>query len=192
MMLGLVSSIGLFKFLKILKFNQNIFYISLTFKLCLGDLSSFTVLFVIIFAAFTQVFYLIFSQDLSKFQSMLGSMETCFEMMLGKFEVQTLLQANGFLGMIFFLLFHLIIVMIVVNCLITIICDGFTAVRFDPYSQVLNKENEEIKKCAIDKVKRLLGFSVDDEESNGGGKRKKVLQPDPVYMTSLTLYKSYC
>jgi len=67
--------------------------------------------------------------------------------------------------------------------LITIICDGFTAVRFDPYSQVLNKENEEIKKCAIDKVKRLLGFSVDDEESNGGGKRKKVLQPDPVYMT---------
>jgi len=104
-------------------------------------------------------------------------------MMLGKFEVQTLLQANGFLGMIFFLLFHLIVVMIVVNCLVTIICDGFTAVRFDPYSQVLNKENEEIKKCFIDKVKRILGLNGEEEEGSNGGKRKRVLMADPVYMT---------
>ena len=87
MMLGFVSAFGYFKLLKLLKYNKNIFYIALTFKLCLGDLSSFAVIFGIIFSAFIQVFYLIFNQDLIKFQSILKSAETCFEMMLGKFEV---------------------------------------------------------------------------------------------------------
>lgn len=181
MMLGLVSSFGFFKFLKLLKFNKNIFYIGLTFKLCLDDLSSFSILFAIVFSAFAQVFYLIFNQDLWKFQSMISSVETCFEMMLGKFEVETLLRANGFLGMIFFLLFHLTVVMIVVNCLVTIICDGYTTVRFDPKTKKLNKENEEIKECLIGKIKRFFG--MDEEEGPGGKKGKKVLMPDPEYMT---------
>lgn len=86
-LLGLVSSLGFFKFLKLLKYNKNIFYIGLTFKMCAGDLSSFFLMFGIMFSAFAQIFYLIFSQDLLKFQSIISSIETCFEMMLGKFEV---------------------------------------------------------------------------------------------------------
>jgi hypothetical protein len=86
-MLGLVSAFGYLKFLKLLKFNHNIFYISLTFKLCFGDLVSFAVIFGVAFASFLQAFYLIFNQDLSNFQSLLKTATSSFQMMLGKFEV---------------------------------------------------------------------------------------------------------
>ena len=76
--------------------------------------------------------------------------------------------------MIFFSLFHLTVVLIVINALITIICDAFTTVRFDKRTALLNKENEEVKKCFCDMILKFLHLYEDPDEI--GGKKSKVRQ----------------
>ena len=98
------------------------------------------------------------------------------------------MQANAFLGMIFFLLFNIVIVLIIVNALVTIICDAFTSVRFDPQTAILNRENEEIKQCFKDKICGFLGMKKPDEiiirDKNG----RKIRQLAPDYMTNADLF----
>lgn len=91
--------------------------------------------------------------------------------------------------MIFFLLFHLIIVMIVVNTLITIICDAFTSVRFDPLTIKLNKENEEIKQCFKDKIFGFFGIGDSENEEVIRDKNgRKIRQNSPDYLSPADMF----
>ena len=56
-------------------------------------------------------------------------MGTCFQILLGKFEIQTILTANPFLGGLLFISFNLSMLLIVLNLIITTISDTFSKIK---------------------------------------------------------------
>lgn len=79
--------------------------------------------------------------------------------------------------------------MIVVNTLITIICDAFTSVRFDPLTIKLNKENEEIKQCFKDKILGFFGLGeTENEEIIRDKNGKKIRQKAPDYLSPADMF----
>ena len=92
------------------------------------DLSGFLGIFFLAFGAFVQMFYLILQSDLDEFKTLPGAFQTCFTIMLNKFDFGKIKETNGVAAVMFFL-FAVSVSWILVNVLLTIIIDGYEAVK---------------------------------------------------------------
>ena len=125
--LGLCSTFGSIKFLKLLRFNKSISLLGLTLKDCFGELVSFTVIFFIVWIAFVQIMYLVYGCDLAGYSSFTKSMETAFQVMLGKFDVSQM--SSTILGPIIFSLYNIVVIYFALNIFISIIMESFEKLR---------------------------------------------------------------
>ncbi|KAL4239324.1 hypothetical protein ACF0H5_000141 [Mactra antiquata] len=89
----------------------------------------------VLFQIICEVFYLVYMSHLDLFKSFIGSCEAGIVMMMGKFDIYNMLEVNQWLTQLFIFLFVVTITFIVVNMLLSILNDTFSAVRNDTSKQ---------------------------------------------------------
>jgi hypothetical protein len=129
--IGFCAFLGTLKFMKVLRFNTKINYLSETLHNAVNDLIGFFLVFIICWMAFVQLMYLVFVNDLIGYSSILKSMESSFQIMVGKFDAQSMFEADPYLGPFIFVAYNAMIIFFMVNILISLIGMGFTKTRFD-------------------------------------------------------------
>jgi hypothetical protein len=162
--LGLCSTLGSIKFLKMLRFNKNISFLGLTLKNCFGELISFTFVFFIIWFSFVQVMYLVYGTDIEGYSSIINSMETTFQIMLGKIDVSRIQQDElVILGPIIFSAYNVAVIFFVLNIFISIITGSFDKVRAEAK---LDKDRFDFMKYMWNKIKASLKNEKQDKVKN--------------------------
>ncbi|RNA05799.1 polycystic kidney disease 1-like 2 [Brachionus plicatilis] len=129
MCLGILSFLGTMKFLKVLRYNRNIKYFSITMRISMKKLFFFTLIFLIYWTAFVQMFYLILMDKSKYFSSIISSYETTFLMMLNKLPNDVIKGNVNFLGNLLIIIFYGFVVLVLLNIIISIIIDSFSMVR---------------------------------------------------------------
>ncbi|KAL4239265.1 hypothetical protein ACF0H5_000082 [Mactra antiquata] len=153
--IGFLVFFATLKFLKLLRFNRKISLLSDTLRNSSKDLINFSLIFNVTFLAFIQVFYLVYMSHLDTFKTFLGSCEAGIVMMMGKFDIYNMLAVNQWMTQIFIFLFVVTITFIVVNMLLSILNDTFTAVRNDKNKQ---KNDYEIVEFMMGRFKMWTGI----------------------------------
>jgi hypothetical protein len=146
--LGLCSSLGTIKFLKILRFNRSISHLGQTLKICIGELTSFSFLFFVIWISFVQLMHLIYGSQIEGYATLLKSGETAFQVMLGKVDTTQAMMSNPYLTPIIIAAYNMAIIYFSLNIFVSIIIEAFEFVRakakenlneFDFYTHVAHK-----------------------------------------------------
>ncbi len=135
--LGLCSTLGTLKMLKMLQFNRNISLVSSTLRRCCGELASFTLVFFLIWVAFVQLMYLIYDSHSLGYSSFIKSMESAFLIMLGKSNASDFIRTYSILGPIIYSSYNVIILCFALNLFISIITEAFDELRRE-YQEKLN------------------------------------------------------
>jgi hypothetical protein len=155
--------LGTIKFLKLLRFNKRVSFLSSTMQHAAKELIAFGFMFVILWLAFVQLLHLFFQDKTTGFSTLIRSMTTCFQIMLGKFQVDPLVQANSFFGPLLFSIYNIFIVFILLNMFVSIINDTFAAVRNDVDKQA---DDYQMVKFIRNKLKTLVGIDNSNETSD--------------------------
>jgi polycystin 1L2 len=146
--LGLCSSLGTIKFLKLLRFNRSISHLGQTLKICFGELISFSFIFFLVLNSFVQLMHLIYGSQIEGYATLIKSAETAFQVMLGKVDTTQTMMSNPYLTPIIIAAYNMTIVYIILNIFISIITEAFDKIRaqakenpneFDFYSHVAFK-----------------------------------------------------
>ncbi|XP_019615701.1 PREDICTED: uncharacterized protein LOC109463369 [Branchiostoma belcheri] len=138
-LLAVVVFITTLTLLRVVRFSKTIASFLALPGAMKNDLMSFTVTGAIAFMAFTCSGLVLFGTHLLAYSNVLDTMLALFEMLLGRFFADEILEANPVVGPIFFSLFMILIFIILINFLVTIICDAIAsrASIDDDYDQEL-------------------------------------------------------
>ena len=121
------------KLLKILKFNEQISTLASSMKHSFKNLTSYAIVFLVVFFAFAQVAYLVFGATVQSYSSITGTMRAQFAMFIGGplsyFELKA---SNRILGPLFFFTFITTMATILVNMFLAILNEGYRDVKLFP------------------------------------------------------------
>jgi polycystin 1L2 len=164
--LGLCSSLGTLKILKMLQFNRNISLVSSTLRRCFGELMSFTLVFFMIWISFVQLLFSVFGNHLLSYSSFVKSMESAFLIMLGKANAYDFLRVYPVLGPLIYSSYNVVILCFALNLFLSIITDSFGELR----REAKTKPNDfDLINHLILKMKGL---------SSKNSKQEKLISPD--------------
>jgi len=159
--LGLCSTFGTLKILKMLQFNKNIFLLSSTLRRCFGELTTFTFVFFLIWIAFVQLFYLIYGSQSIGYSSFIKSMESAFLTMIGKSNATDFIQIYPFLGPLIYSSYNVVILCFALNLFISIITETFDELR----RELKEKPNDfDLIGYAFSVIKRIFSKKSDQEK----------------------------
>jgi hypothetical protein len=151
--LGLCSSFGTIKFLKMLRFNKNVSHLGMSLKLCMGELISFSFVFFLIWIAFVQWMYLMYGSYVYGYLSFVKSMDSAFQIILGKNDTTQFFDISPILGPLIYVTYFMAVICFGLNIFITIITNAFDMVR------LCTNESEDLNDYyfyALKKFKSLL------------------------------------
>jgi len=154
-MIGFLVFFGTLKFIKLLRFNKRLGFLTSTLKQCAGDLKGFVIIFFVIYFTFSFTFFVLIGYATEDFANIIASTESSFAMMLGSFNFEEIRQASPILGPLLFFTFTLSMTSIFVNIFLTIIIKSFQAVKKD----LMKQSNEfEIIDYLVNRVKLVTGI----------------------------------
>lgn len=93
-LLGMIIFLATIKFLRLLRFNNQILFFSKTLTYSGRDLRLFSVVFFIVYIAFGIWAFVVFGPVLKEFKSFIATMELMFGMLLGKLELNIMEEAD--------------------------------------------------------------------------------------------------
>ncbi|XP_066278835.1 polycystin-2-like [Branchiostoma lanceolatum] len=125
--LGLVVFINTISLLRVVRFSESIGKLLALPGVMKGELMSFVVVAAVAFMAFISSGFLIFGSEMESYTDLYHTAFALFEMMLGRFFAQDMLDSNPLIGPIFFSTFMICIFILLMNFLMTIICDAISA-----------------------------------------------------------------
>ena len=121
------------KLLKILKFNEHISALASSMKNSFKSITSYSIVFLVVFFAFAQVAHLVFGPTVQSYCSMLETMRAQFSMFIGgPIDYDELQSANRLLGPLFYFAFITSMTMILVNMFLAILNEGYHDVKLFP------------------------------------------------------------
>ena len=126
---GVTVFVTCLKFIKLFRFNRRIFLLSYTLRQASRELSQYFIVFTINFLAFTQIYHFLLGSDYDSFSTFFGSMLKLLSVLLGKFDIEEMMNAYKFLGVVIFFLYMIITNFLFLNVLIVIIIDSFSVVK---------------------------------------------------------------
>ncbi|WAQ97034.1 PK1L2-like protein, partial [Mya arenaria] len=153
--MGMLVFLATIKFMKLLRFNKKISLLADTLKNSSKDLIHFSIIFNIVFLAFIQFFYLIYGKHLAIFKTFMRSCEAGVVMIMGRFDIYNMQAVNQWMTQIMLFLFVVSVTFIVVNMLLSILNDTFSAVRKDKMKQ---KNDYEIVDFMLGRFKMWTGI----------------------------------
>jgi len=118
--------------LRVLKYFRNqprLSVMSKTLANSANDLFHFFVLFMVLFMSWSIAGYFSFGHKVEGFSTITLTVQTMFNMLLGDFDWGALQEANETIGMIFFMSYMILIVLIALNMLLAIVMDAYTEVK---------------------------------------------------------------
>ncbi|XP_019631251.1 PREDICTED: LOW QUALITY PROTEIN: uncharacterized protein LOC109475159 [Branchiostoma belcheri] len=124
---GVVVFINTFALLRVVRFSQTIGKLLALPGIMKDELLSFLVVAAIAFMSFISAGYLIFRSHLKSYSNLYHTTLALFEMMLGRFFAGDMLEANPLIGPVFFSTFMVCIFILLMNCLMSIVCDAISA-----------------------------------------------------------------
>lgn len=128
-LLGFCCFFGTIKFVYLFRCNRRISLFIDTLKYAGKNLSSFALMFSIVFMSFLSLFYLLFVSKMSSCSSLLFTAQMLFEITLMKFDAHQLIEADSVLGPLCFSLFILLAVFVCFSMFVSIINDAFRCAR---------------------------------------------------------------
>ncbi|XP_035687291.1 polycystic kidney disease 2-like 2 protein [Branchiostoma floridae] len=125
--LGITVFINTISLLRIVRFSQTIGKLLALPGIMKEEILSFLVVAVVAFTAFISSGYLVFGSHIESYSDLYQTTYALFEMMLGRFFANEMLDSNPITGPIFFSTFMICIFILLMNFLMTIICDAISA-----------------------------------------------------------------
>ena len=111
------------------------------------------IVFIILWFSFVQLMYLIYNEKTKTFSTIVKSMETNFLIILGKFSLSSLLNSNYSLSAFVFSVYNILIVLIMINILITIICNNISKTKKEIRT---NKQDEYLFRYLKERLKSKI------------------------------------
>eukprot|EP00058_Branchiostoma_floridae_P014525 XP_002600013.1 hypothetical protein BRAFLDRAFT_74135 [Branchiostoma floridae] len=102
-----------------------------------NDLIGFSIISAIAFMAFSCSGMLVFGTHMKAYSDVLHTILELFQMLLGRFFFDEILASNQYVGPIYFTSFMILIFIILVNFLVTIICDAIASGAYIDHDQEL-------------------------------------------------------
>ncbi|KAI8480406.1 hypothetical protein Bbelb_418640, partial [Branchiostoma belcheri] len=172
--LGLVVFINTISLLRVVRFSQTIGKLLALPGIMKEELLSFLVVAAIAFIAFISSAHLIFGSHMESYADLYHTTFALFEMMLGRFFAQDMLDSNPLTGPIFFSSFMICIFILLMNFLMTIVCDAISA-------DVDVSHDQELGEYIWRGFRAMLGFhSTPDKENKPGELNWKGLEANIV------------
>ncbi|XP_019627159.1 PREDICTED: uncharacterized protein LOC109472030 [Branchiostoma belcheri] len=172
--LGLVVFINTISLLRVVRFSQTIGKLLALPGIMKEELLSFLVVAAIAFIAFISSAHLIFGSHMESYADLYHTTFALFEMMLGRFFAQDMLDSNPLTGPIFFSSFMICIFILLMNFLMTIVCDAISA-------DVDVSHDQELGEYIWRSFRAMLGFhSTPDKENKPGELNLKGLEANIV------------
>ncbi|XP_078664149.1 polycystin-2-like protein 1 [Branchiostoma floridae x Branchiostoma belcheri] len=113
--------------LRVVKFNKTIAHFLALPGAMKDDLMGFSLVSAIAFMAFSSSGMVVFGTHKKAFTNFIHTNFALFEMVLGSFDTEEILAANRYVGPVYFTFFMICIFIILVNFLMTIICDAIAS-----------------------------------------------------------------
>ncbi|XP_078576828.1 polycystin-2-like protein 2 [Branchiostoma floridae x Branchiostoma japonicum] len=168
--LGISVFINTISLLRIVRFSQTIGKLLALPGIMKEELLSFLVVTVVTFMAFISSGYLVFGSDIETYSDLYQTTYALFEMMLGRFFANEMLDSNPITGPIFFSTFMICIFILLMNFLMTIICDAISA-------DVDVTHDHELADHVWRSFKAMLGFhSPPNNQDKTGASKMEELQ----------------
>ena len=147
-LLGSLVFFANIKLLKMIRFNHRVHVLSRTLAISCEPLSSFMVVFFILYLAYAQMYYLVFGSSVDQYASFIITIETLFNTIMGGFDFMALEESEKILGPIFFFTFMMSMVMILMNV--------FLAVLMDSYTEACEEDLQSTERECLDYFKQRL------------------------------------
>ena len=146
-MLAICSFINTIKTIRLLRFDSNLEYLIKTIRKCTSCLTSFMLVFFIIWFAYVQLMYLLYNQISYGYSTFVKSMKTCILFLFGgpAGSVMECLKMNYTLGAIILTTYMCTIIMFLYNIMIVIIGETFSSTRLNAKSNKNKSLIEHLK-----------------------------------------------
>ena len=155
--LGMAVFLSFLKTLRLLRFNRRMSFMGKTLKICFKPLSSFFLVYMLVFLAYSSFGFLVFGKTATDYHTFQSSMANVLGMSLGAFNFHALVEAHNVLGPIFFFTFTFVVNFILINVFVAIISEALKAVTSD----VANQSNEhEMLDFMIHQFMSYIGHRV--------------------------------
>ncbi|XP_035662817.1 polycystin-2-like [Branchiostoma floridae] len=92
-----------------------------------NDLIAFSITSAVAFMAFSSSGMVVFGTHMKAFSNVLHTNYALFDMLLGRFVAEEILEANRYVGPVYFTIFMVCVFIILVNFLVAIICDAIAS-----------------------------------------------------------------
>ncbi|CAH1250452.1 PKDREJ [Branchiostoma lanceolatum] len=125
--LAIVVFITTLTLLRVVRFSKTIASFIALPGAMKNDLIGFSVISAIAFMAFSCSGMLVFGTHMKAYTNVVDTNFALFEMLLGRFFAEEILESNRYVGPIFFTFFMVFIFILLVNFLVTIICDAIAS-----------------------------------------------------------------
>lgn len=128
-LLATYTGVIIFRFFKSFRANPRLSVVTETLSGGVIDLIHFFVVFMVFFLAFTVIACVIFGPRMKTFRTYAYSAVMCWRILMGDFDVDEMMEVHAFWGVIWFLLFECLVLLILFNMLLAIIMDTYSAVK---------------------------------------------------------------
>ncbi|KAI8506533.1 hypothetical protein Bbelb_159600 [Branchiostoma belcheri] len=160
--LGLVVFINTITLLRVVRFSQTVGKLLAIPGIMKEELLSFLIVAAVALIAFVSSGHLIFGSHMESYTDLYHTIFALFEMMLGRFFAQDMLDSNPLTGPIFFSSFMICIFILLMNFLMTIVCDAISA-------DVHVTHDSELAEYIWRSFRAMLGvYSTPDKEDKPG------------------------
>ncbi|XP_019630262.1 PREDICTED: uncharacterized protein LOC109474407 [Branchiostoma belcheri] len=168
--LGLVVFVNTVALLRAVRFTQTIGKLLALPGIMKEELVSFLVVAAVAFVAFLGSGHLIFGHNMQSYSDMYRTTLALFEMVLGTYVAQDLVDSNPLLGPIYFSAFMIFIFTLLVNVLMSIICEAISA-------DVDTTHDQELAEHMWSSFQAILGaHGARDKEDKQGLLKKEEIQ----------------
>jgi len=192
--IGTIIFLANLKFLRLLRFNRHIQFLSATIRKAGVELICFSITFFVFFLAYGLMGTVIFGQHLSGFRTFLHTLTSLYSMLLGKFDFMGIRAAQSILGPVFFVTFVMAVYFVLVNMFLGILGIAFYEVRMDTaptecdkvqFMSFANEQAGYFQESLSESLKNMVtkekdSDDEDDDDEDTKGDEKKLVYGDSI------------
>ncbi|XP_066274812.1 polycystin-2-like protein 1 [Branchiostoma lanceolatum] len=157
--LAIVVFISTLTLLRVVRFSKTVSSFLALPGAMKNDLIGFSIISAIAFMAFSCSGTLVFGTHMKAYTNVLSTNFALFDMLLGRFFVNEILESNRYVGPVFFVFFMIFIFILLVNFLVTIICDAIASGAY-----IADEHDQELADYIWKSFQEMFGIHVPPPE----------------------------
>ncbi|XP_078661536.1 polycystin-2-like protein 2 [Branchiostoma floridae x Branchiostoma belcheri] len=167
--MAMVAFITTLTLLRVVRFSKTIASFIALPGAMKNDLIGFSIVCAIAFMAFSCSGMLVFGTHMKAYTNVLHTNFALFEMLLGRFFAEEILESNRYVGPVFFTFFMILIFILLVNFLVTIICDAIASGAY-----IVDEHDQELADYIWKSFQGMFGIYVPPSEDAPTDEAKEI------------------